>query len=58
VVKELTPEELEKTENFAKACNNILSSERTARANDNAHLTFGIPPERRDASIPVYRCFC
>lgn len=51
VVKELTPEELEKTEYFAKACTEILKSEKS----ENEKLSFGIPIDKRNASLPLYQ---
>ena len=51
VVKELTQEELEKTEYFAKACSEILKSEKA----ENEKLSFGIPIDKINASLPLYQ---
>ena len=47
VVKELTAEELEKTERFAKACSDILSSEKKS---EEEKLSFGVALDKRNAS--------
>jgi len=47
VVKELTPEELEKTERFAKACSDILKSEKS----EEEKLSFGVALDKRNASV-------
>ena len=50
-MKELTPEELEKTEKFAKACKDILDSERS----EDEMLSFGVALEKRNISTQILR---
>ena len=55
-MKELTPEELTKTENFAKACRDILKSEQEdAEAALSETLSFGIASDKRNASLPLIK---
>ena len=51
VVKGLTPEELAKTESLAKACKDLLKSERDATSETPS---FGVSIERQNTSVPLY----
>ena len=51
VIKGLTPEELSKTESLAKACKDLLKSEKEATSETPS---FGVSIERQNASVPLY----